>query len=104
MLKVILGVLSFAVIVFFASQSFASANDDFTTGTIITHDSISYSIPYIPFPSDSLSYNPHIDVCEYWSVSPLGDWYYGYIENPLVTYELTFWSSGTRVVECSTRE
>ena len=28
MLKVILGVLSFAVIVFFASQSFASANTD----------------------------------------------------------------------------
>ncbi len=80
----------------------SASDDDFTVGTILDAP-MSYTVAYVPSPRDILSYNPDTDICQYWSESLLGDWYYGYIENPLVTYELTFWSGGTRVVGCTSR-
>ncbi len=100
MFKVLIGVISFSVILFFASLSFAHAdsNDDFTMGTILT-EPIHYSLTTFS-DNEILSYDANTDVCQYWSVSSLGDWYYGIVINPIVTYDIIA-DNPAKVVECS---
>ena len=79
----------------------SASDDDFTMGTILT-EPIHYSVT--PFnDTDILSYDANTDVCQYWSVSPLGDWYYGIVINPIVTYDILA-ANPAKVVECSTKE
>jgi len=96
------GLVALAILIAMLSIRIASA-DDFTIGTIIPTPTHSFSVAYLAEPVETITYNPVTRICEYWSVTPLGDWYYGYIANPIVTYELTFWAGETVVVGCTAR-
>ena len=101
MVRFLVGAVSLVFMVWILVST-VSADDDFSFGTVLDAP-MSYSIPYVESPGDTLTYNPDTDVCQYWSVSPLGDWYYGFIIDPLVTYVLTFWAGETVVVGCTSR-
>lgn len=99
------GLVALAILIAMLSIRIASADDsDFTIGTIIPTPTHSFHVPYTAERTEVLTFTHNPDVCEYWAVTPLGDWYYGYIVDPIVTYELTFWTNETVVVDCTSRE
>ena len=67
----------------------------FTTGSM--------SIPYVKNGTADMHYDRNTGSCEWFAFDATGSYHYYYILDAIVTYELTWFDGGTKVVSCSAR-